>query len=192
MVLHRDTTKHIPFFISPGNDLSFFITFILGIIWKLYITLRTVYWLHINCSCKRKILLTVPDTTRSVISGDHVRQVTFAFKTKRGNKINQTKIHIKISRKTLPKGGNFTKSVLCQFKQYMYIRPWFLQLAFLNYTFKIIPCILLSSAIWPGSIKSSLSSNEIGRCLMHVYHFPKKNWSKTSLQPKEYLCFLSI
>ena len=174
MVLHRATTKHIPFFISPGNDLSFFITFILGIIWKLYISLSTVYWLQINCSCKRKIILTVPDTTRSVIRGDHVRQVTFAFKTKRGNKINQTKIHIKISRKTLPKEGNFTKSVLCQFKQYMYIRPWFLKLAFLNYTFKIIPCILLSSAIWAGSIKSSLSSNEIGRCLMHVYHFPKK------------------
>ena len=41
---------------------------------------------YINCSCKRKILLTVPDTTRSVITGDHVRQVTFAFKTKMRNK----------------------------------------------------------------------------------------------------------
>ena len=82
MVLHRATTKHIPFLISPGNDLSFFITFIVGIAWKLYIILSIVCWLHINCSCKRKILLTVPDTTRSVITGDHVRLVTFAFKTK--------------------------------------------------------------------------------------------------------------
>ena len=72
---------------------------------------------------EKKILLTVPDTTRSVITGDHVRQVTFAFKTKRGNKINQNKIHIKISRKTLQIGGDFTKSVPCNFKQYMYIRP---------------------------------------------------------------------
>ena len=124
VVLHRATTKHIPFFISPGNDLSFFITFILGIAWKLYITLSIVWWLHINCSCKRKILLTVPDTTRSVITGDHVRQVIFAFKTKRWNKINQNKIHIKISRKTLKIGRDFTKSVLCNFKQHMYKCIW--------------------------------------------------------------------
>ena len=55
----------------------------------------------------------------------------------------------------------------------MYIRPC--QACFFNSTFKIIPCILLSSAIWAGSIKSSLLSREIGWCLMHVYHFQKRN-----------------